>query len=203
MSRSTCLLCRKAQIMCYCEAVESFESFPHFVILLHPRESRKAINTGRMAFRHLNNALLIVDSDFSENVRLNELLSDPSKRFFVLFPGPKAMDLADVRKEYLAEPTPQEAVFIILDATWHMAKKMFYASKNLHGLQQVSFEPTQPSRFRIREQPNAAAYSTLETVHYLIDYFGAHPEGEHHQMLKVFEKMVAEQVDFEIKNKGK
>ena len=84
-SRTVCGRCRKAAITCYCEAIQSFRSTPQFVILLHPRESRKAINTGRMAFLHLQNALLLVGTDFSEDQRLHQLLfacDEPIDDFF-------------------------------------------------------------------------------------------------------------------------
>ncbi len=197
MSRPLCLRCRKAQVMCYCHSLETFTSNPQFVILIHPKESRKAINTGRMAFLHINNARLIVGSDFTMDQQLNQLLSDPHKKCWLLFPGEKALDLSEVKPQ-LAGSTQEEQVFIILDATWAMAKKMYRQSLNLQRLPQVMFRPTEASRFMIRQQPHPDCYSTLETIHHIIECFGTHPKGEHHRLIRVFQEMVQKQIDFEL-----
>ncbi|RYZ60207.1 MAG: DTW domain-containing protein, partial [Proteobacteria bacterium] len=41
--REECYRCRKAKVMCYCAEVKTFASDPEFVILIHPKETRKAI----------------------------------------------------------------------------------------------------------------------------------------------------------------
>lgn len=196
MARPLCLSCRKAQVMCYCKSIESFASRPQFVILIHPKESRKAINTGRMAYLHLRNALLLVGSDFSNHSALNKLLMDPHKRCYLLFPGQQALDLGSLKSEILMK-AEQESIFIILDATWAMAKKMYRLSENLHQIPQIMFVPDHPSQFFIRQQPHVRCYSTIETIHYIIDFLGTHPAGEHHRLLHVFQDMVQKQIEYE------
>lgn len=200
MSRLLCLTCRKAEIMCYCKDIEPFSSRPQFVILLHPKESRKAINTGRMAFLHLKNARLMTDSSFDEHEPLQKLLKDPGKRCFLLFPGPKAQDIATWPKPESA--SGQEDVFIILDATWSMARTMYRTSRCLQALPQVMFHPPKPSEFIIRKQPHIDCFSTIETIHHIIELMGTHPAGEHHRLLQVFRDMVQKQIDFEVKATG-
>src|SRR5687767_5403064 len=99
MTRTVCLTCRKADVMCYCRDIRPFTSNPQFIILLHPKESRKAINTGRMAFLHLQNALLFTDSHFDQHQPFQVLLKDPDKRCHLLFPGHDALDIADWKPE--------------------------------------------------------------------------------------------------------
>ncbi len=195
MSRTLCLNCRKAQITCYCQGIEPFTSEPQFVILLHPKESRKAINTGRMAFRHLKNAWLLTDYSFDHHVAFQGLLQDPGKRCFLLFPGPNAQDIATWPKAETA--SEQENVFIILDATWAMAKTMYRQSLCLQALPQVMFHPPRPSEFVIRKQPHDYCFSTIETIHHIIEILGTHPGGEHHRLLQVFRDMVQKQIQFE------
>lgn len=197
MSREICMHCRKAAVMCYCSKVQRFASTPQFVILLHPRESRKAINTGRMAYRHLENAELWVDADFSEHRALNQLLADPQKSCYLLFPGDQAIDL-DTDAGRLLIQDGRQPVFIILDATWKMAKKMFQLSRNLQAIPQVMFRPTAPSQFTIRQQPHELCYSTIETIHHIIELMGTHPRGEHHHLMSVFKDMVQKQIDYEL-----
>jgi DTW domain-containing protein YfiP len=196
MSRPLCLTCRKAAIMCYCKTIEPFSSQPQFVILLHPKESRKAINTGRMAWLHLNNARLMTDSSFDDHEPLRKLLDDPGKRCHLLFPGPNAQDIATWKNP--AAPSDQEDVFLILDATWSMARSMYRKSRCLQALPQVMFHPPKPSEFIIRKQPHVDCFSTIETIHHIIELMGTHPAREHDRLLLAFRDMVQKQIDFEL-----
>ncbi len=194
-NRDVCYRCRKAQVMCYCGAIKGFASNPEFIILIHPKESRKAINTGRMAFLTIANANLLVGRDFSEDQTLNRILSNPLKRCYLLFPGSEAIDISEVPQAH--EGDERTVVFIILDATWSMAKKMLRLSSNLQKVPQVMFRPEVPSEFVIRQQPGSHCYSTIETIHHIIDVRGEQPKGEHHQLLTLFRSMVQKQIDFE------
>lgn len=190
--REVCYGCRKARVMCYCADVKPFASDPLFIILIHPKETRKAINTGRMAFRTLTNSKLLVGDRFDENETLRAILNDPSYQVYVLFPGEGAQDIAELPRD----ETKQD-VFLVLDATWAMAKKMYKHSTCLQSLPLVMFTPPKPSGFRIRQQPGLNCYSTLETIHHIIEVHGQHPRGEHHGLLEIFKTMVQRQIDYE------
>ena len=179
--------------MCYCAAVLPFVSDPEFVILIHPKETRKAINTGRMAFLNIQNSRLLLGADFSENEAVNALLEDPSRRCYLLFPGPLAVDLPELPE--CAEGIQE--VFLILDATWSMAKKMLRLSKNLQTLPQVMFHPPHASEFLIRQQPGLICFSTIETIHHLIEKRGRRHDGKHHHLLTLFREMVQKQIECE------
>ena len=194
-NREVCYRCRKAQIMCYCAAVRSFSSDPEFVILIHPKETRKAINTGRMAFLNIRNSRLVEGRDFTNDPVLNAILQDPARRCFLLFPGPGAIDITEVPAAIPLDG--RRDVFIILDATWAMAKKMYRLSGNLQTIPQVMFTPMSPSEFLIRQQPGFNCYSTIETIHHIIEVRGTQPQGEHHHLLTLFRDMVQKQIDFE------
>jgi DTW domain-containing protein YfiP len=182
--------------MCYCQGIEPFTSQPRFVILLHPKESRKAINTGRMAYLHLKNAWLLTGSSFDDHKPFLDLIQNPQKRCFLLFPGPNAQDISHWPKP--SSLPDQEDVFIILDATWSMAKAMYRQSRCLQTLPQVMFHPPRPSEFVIRKQPHVDCFSTIETIHHIIEVMGTHPLGEHHRLMQVFRDMVQKQIDFEL-----
>lgn len=193
--RDVCYRCRKAQVMCYCGDLRPFASDPIFVILIHPKESRKAINTGRMAFLSITNSILLVGDRFDDNSELRSILQNPRYRCMILFPGPEATELKD-----LAPTADRQDVFIILDATWAMAKKMFKSSRCLSALPLVAFTPSKPSGFAIRQQPAPECYSTIETIHHILEKRGCHPSGEHNSLLQIFETMVQKQIDFENSN---
>lgn len=187
--------------MCYCGQLKPFASDPEFVILIHPKETRKAINTGRMAFLSLENAKLLVGNDFSQDEALNRLLKDSSKRCYLLFPGAEALDISDVPRLDSERAADKSDVFIILDATWSMAKKMFRLSSNLQKIPQVMFKPEKASEFVIRQQPGFDCYSTIETIHHIIELRTgrsvANDTDPHHHLLRIFRDMVQRQMDYE------
>jgi DTW domain-containing protein YfiP len=65
------------------------------------------------------------------------------------------------------------------------------------------FKPERASQFLIRQQPHPDCYSTIETIHFIIDKLNTHPNGEHHHLLRCFEKMVQEQITYELQNRSK
>jgi DTW domain-containing protein YfiP len=193
--REECYRCRKASVMCYCAKVKTFVSDPEFVILIHPKETRKAINTGRMAHLQIENSLLLVGCDFSEDQTLNRLLRDESKQCYLLFPGRDAIQVSDLGDSL--HRSGKKEVFIILDATWSMAKKMFRLSENLKTIPQVMFHPSAASEFLIRQQPGFDCYSTIETIHHIIDARGKQIGQSHDHLLILFREMVKKQIDYE------
>jgi DTW domain-containing protein YfiP len=81
-----------------------------------------------------------------------------------------------------------------------MAKAMYRQSRCLQTLPQVMFHPPRPSEFVIRKQPHVDCFSTIETIHHIIELMGTHPAGEHHRLMNVFRDMVQRQIDFELKH---
>ncbi len=57
---------------------------------------------------------------------------------------------------------PKHLVFI--DATWMQARAMFRDVDQLHEMNCYRLTPTQPSRFKIRQEPSHDSLSTLEAV---------------------------------------
>ncbi len=51
---------------------------------MHPIEMKRKIATGRMSFLSLENSEIIVGYDYSENIRINELISNPENHCMVL-----------------------------------------------------------------------------------------------------------------------
>jgi hypothetical protein len=56
-------------------------------------------------------------------------------------------------------------VVLLLDATWSGARKMLRLSPTLQQLPRIMFTPAAPSRFVIKQQPQAGCLSTLEATH--------------------------------------
>ena len=201
--RNICDQCRQPGFSCYCQFINKFDPQIKFVILMHPIERRRRIATGRMSYLSLQDAELIVGQDFADNKQLNDLLNNPIYNCIVLYPGISAVDISkgndELKQSLFVEK--KKTLIIVIDGTWATAKKMMNRSPNLKKLQRICFTPSEPSRFRVRKQPHAECYSTIEAIHYTIEMLGTFAgfdtaNNNHKSLLNVFDKMVERQLDF-------
>jgi DTW domain-containing protein YfiP len=73
----------------------------------------------------------------------------------VLYPSEKAIPL-----EECEPPTG----LLVLDATWSHAKRLYCENPWIGDLPHVSLTPSEPSRYRIRKEPELHYLSTLEAI---------------------------------------
>ncbi len=86
--RKVCMQCFRPLPQCLCPIIRPLQTRTRFIILMHPKEAKKTRNgTGRLAHLSLQNSELLFGVDFTENSRLNALISDPHYVPLVLFPG--------------------------------------------------------------------------------------------------------------------
>lgn len=173
-----------------------------FVILIHPIEARRRIATGRMSHFCLKGSELIEGHEYSDNSRVNEILSDRGLRPFVLYPGRASVNLSALApQERLPLFCPiQQTVIFVIDGTWNTARKTMHLSRNLASVPRICFTPPGPSAFRVRKQPSAECYSTIEAIHHTIELIGeAHrfdtAAREHDNLLYAFNQMVQRRVE--------
>jgi DTW domain-containing protein YfiP len=121
--RDFCFNCRKARVTCYCAQIQPFETAPLFVILVHPREARNSIGTGRMLHRSLTNSLFIEGGDFEKNEAVNKLIESPAHHGVVLYPGRESLNLSGCSAAEFKNAIPMEKrlVIFIIDGTWGLA----------------------------------------------------------------------------------
>ncbi|KYG61539.1 DTW domain-containing protein [Bdellovibrio bacteriovorus] len=201
--RELCTACIQPRFSCYCHRIQRFDPQIDFVILIHPIEVRRRIATGRMSFLCMENSFLIRGQDYSEDEQVNQILNDKNRQCVILYPGRNSKNLTEMTPEsraQLFDPTKKLTIFVI-DGTWLTAKKMMRQSKNLTELPRICFNPEKPSNFRVRKQPHAACYSTLEAIHHTIELVGesqgfAVESRAHDRLLTVFDSMVELQLSF-------
>ena len=199
--RALCSRCMQPEFSCYCAHVRSFDPGIKFVLLIHPIEQKRRIATGRMAHLCLEGSELLVNQDYSNNARVNELVRDPRYHPVILYPGRTSKNLTTMAAPERAAlfPAGKIPLVFVIDGTWATARKTMRQSQNLIGLPRVCFTPPGPSRFRVRKQPEAECFSTIEAVHHAIELlnpaFGI--EGRAHDaLLHVFDRMVERQLEF-------
>lgn len=201
--RVLCHNCRQPDFSCYCQQIHSFDPHINFVVLIHPIEVKRRIATGRMSHLCLKNSYLIEGQNYSQDNLVNELIKDPLYHSVILYPGRNSKNLSlmfENEKKDLFTPEKKLRIFVI-DGTWATARKMLAQSENLKSLPRICFAPSTPSRFRVRKQPHANCYSTIEAIHHTIELLGE-SQGynvktrTHDELLRVFDHMVEKQLSF-------
>lgn len=199
--RHLCAVCLQPEFGCYCGDIEKLNPGLTFVILIHPIEFRRRIATGRMAHLCLEGSHLIVGQDYSRNDQVNALLEDPEHHPVVLYPGTGSTDMTEltIEAKRCLFPRDKKLLLFVIDGTWATARKMMWQSRNLHGLPRVCFQPSAPSRFRVRKQPSPECYSTIEAVHQALELIGPVcgfdvQTREHDKLIRVFDRMVERQI---------
>ncbi len=189
----------RPSISCICKHLNPFHTKTRFIILMHPKEYKKEkIGTGRMTMLQLENSEIIVGVDFTNNKRVNEILTKEKSSSFLLYPGEDNFNLS-IRKSTEIIPFMGENPHIfILDGTWPCARKMLKLSTNLQKLKRVSFDNKIKSKFIIKQQPEPLCLSTIESVYTVINLLkeGDLEQCETKDFLIPFEKMIEYQVEY-------
>jgi DTW domain-containing protein YfiP len=156
-----------------------------------------------MSYLSLQSSELFVGQHFANHSELNSILQNPEFNCLILYPGVKAVNLTESPPEVKDGlfVTGKKTVIIVIDGTWATAKKMMNRSPNLKTLKKICFTPSTPSRFRVRKQPRAECYSTIEAIHHTIELLGPNAGFDlsslkHNSLLHVFDKMVGRQLEF-------
>jgi DTW domain-containing protein YfiP len=174
-----------------------------FVILMHTKEAKKQrTGTARLARMCLENAELIIGTDFTRNERVNSLLKDPAYSPFVLYPGPEAVNFKTLVADRL--PEGKTPLVFVIDGTWRGAGRVLSKSRNVRALPRLSFSGNYASQYKIKKQPLAHCVSTIEAVYYLCKegeeagYEKLNAENE--ILMAVFKELVDTQLGYQ---KGK
>lgn len=196
IQRNTCYSCYRPSTSCMCEHVNKIDTNTKFVILMHPKEYKKTKNgTGHFTNLSLPNSEIYIGIDFTNHIRINEIINDKNSNSFLLYPGDDSIKL-NTQKIGTSEKTN---VIFILDSTWPCSRKMLRLSKNLQSLNKVSFVHEKSSAFKIKLQPKEYCLSTIESTLCVLELLNKHKienieEKKFELFLEPFEKMVEYQI---------
>ncbi len=184
---------------CICKHINSFETKTRFIILMHPKEYKKEKNgTGHMTKLQLENSEIIVGIDFTEDKRVNKILTENRDSSFLLYPGKENFNLSIRNSEEIISFLGASPTIFILDGTWPCARKMLKLSKNLQKLKRVSFDNKIKSKFIIKQQPDSLCLSTIESVYTVLNLLnvGKLEDCKTEDFLIPFEKMIEGQLEY-------
>lgn len=165
-----CPRCRVLAGYCLCEWRPQVPSHAGACLLMHDVEALKPSNTGWLIADVVERTSAFGWSRTEADPRLLVLLADPQWQPYVVFPGEYAEPARVV--EQVAPATGKRPLFILLDATWTQARKMFRKSPYLDAFPVLSLQPEQLSRYRLRRSKRDEHLCTAEVAALCLELAG-------------------------------
>ncbi|HLT04595.1 MAG TPA: tRNA-uridine aminocarboxypropyltransferase [Pseudomonas sp.] len=179
-----CPRCRVAPAYCLCPWTPRVETRAGICLVMHDIEALKPTNTGWLIADVVPDTQAFGWSRVAVDARLEALLADPQWQPYVVFPGEYAAPERVV--ETVAARSGKRPLFILLDATWTEARKMFRKSPYLDALPVLSLRPEQLSRYRLRRSTRADHLCTAEVAALCLELSGeqmaAEALGDHFEL---------------------
>lgn len=169
-----CLRCHFRQDLCLCSQVPRIESRACFHLLVHEREVSKPTNTGHLLLNSIGSSEFDIWSRTEAPPALMSRLSSSLYQPLVLFPADQVGEQTKVLKKIPEGVTP---LFILLDATWQEAAKMYRKSPYLHDLPVLSLAGGIESRYPLRRNQKTGGLSTVEVGQLLLEELGEQPSA--------------------------
>lgn len=165
---------------------------PELVLLTHATESMRPTNTGRLVLQAAQpqwTEHTTTDSvpwvvraplwqrrcpDGALIASIEAAAKNPRQPYVLLYPSSDAL-VVDVDQQYCPSSDVAEfpAGFVLLDATWQQAQKMYNQSPYLHALPKWQIQSAQSSVYALRRNQKQQGWCTAELVQLLWRYCGA------------------------------
>ncbi|WP_320893294.1 tRNA-uridine aminocarboxypropyltransferase [Stutzerimonas stutzeri] len=165
-----CLRCRVPFSHCLCPWLPRVDSECGVCLLMHDIEPLKPSNTGWLIADVVLDTFAFTWQRTGVDPRLLDLLADPQWQPLVIFPGEYAAPQRVV--ERVERQPDKRPLFILLDATWTEARKMFRKSPYLDGLPVLSLQPEALSRYRLRRSTRSDHLCTAEVAALCLELAG-------------------------------
>ncbi|WP_374417852.1 tRNA-uridine aminocarboxypropyltransferase [Stutzerimonas kunmingensis] len=165
-----CERCRVPFSHCLCPWLPTIESDCGVCLLMHDIEPLKPSNTGWLIADVVRDTFAFTWQRTGVDPRLLALLADPQWQPLLIFPG----EYAESRRvvEQVERANAKRPLFVLLDATWTEARKMFRKSPYLDGLPVLSLRPEVLSRYRLRRSTRSDHLCTAEVAALCLDLAG-------------------------------
>lgn len=179
--RSTaCQNCFRPEISCICGKVARNDNALRVVILQHPQEQFKSLNSARLTHLSLKNSAIHVGLSWPSFKQIAGPEEKPSQ-WGVLYLKPDSKPDAKKTTRPLISHTPKRQPLvdtsilkglIALDGTWKQSKALWWRNSWLLKLNRISLNPDDPS---LRPQVKSEGLSTLEAVAFTLEHLGEDP----------------------------
>jgi len=171
-----CAGCRVALSHCLCALRPSVPTRAGVCLLMADIEPLKPSNTGWLIADVVADTWAFGWARTAVDPALLALLADPQWQPYLVFPGkfvaPQRV-VTSVQPCVATDGQPaKRALFVLLDATWPEARKMFRKSPYLDHIPVLSLRPEQISRYRLRRSRRDDHFCTSEVAALCLDLAG-------------------------------
>ncbi|MBC9251865.1 DTW domain-containing protein [Pseudomonas alcaligenes] len=165
-----CPQCRVLGDYCLCAWKPQVEAQAGMCLLMHDVEALKPSNTGWLIADLVADTFAFGWQRTAVDPALLALLEDPQWQPCLVFPGEYAAPQRVISE--LPAESGKRPLFILLDATWTEARKMFRKSPYLDRLPVLSLQPEQLSRYRLRRSKRDEHLCTAEVAALCLELAG-------------------------------
>ncbi|MDO9315870.1 MAG: tRNA-uridine aminocarboxypropyltransferase [Burkholderiaceae bacterium] len=166
--RERCAGCRLLPSHCMCALRPAVPTRSGVCLLMADIEPLKPSNTGWLIADVVADTFAFSWARTETDPGLLALLSDPQWQPYVVFPGeyvePERVVHCVEQADAPREQTRKRPLFILLDATWSEARKMFRKSPYLDHLPVLSLKPDQLSQYKLRRSRRDDHFCTSEVA---------------------------------------
>jgi len=161
-----CPGCRVMFSHCLCGLRPAVPTHVGMCLLMADIEPLKPSNTGWLIADVVADTFAFGWARTEVDPRLLTLLADPQWQPYVVFPGefvtPERVVTALLPEVLTTGQPPKRPLFVLLDATWAEAGKMFRKSPYLAQFPVLSLHPDQLSNYRLRRSTRSDHFCTSE-----------------------------------------
>jgi DTW domain-containing protein YfiP len=161
-----CPGCRVMFSHCLCHLRPDVVTRAGMCLLMADIEPLKPSNTGWLIADVVSDSYAFGWARTEVDPRLLSLLADPQWQPYVVFPGefvaPERVLTALLPELAVEGQAPKRPLFVLLDATWAEAGKMFRKSPYLNDFPVLSLQPEQLSNYRLRRSTRTDHFCTSE-----------------------------------------
>ena len=168
-----CAGCRLIPSHCLCALRPALTAGPGFCLIMADIEPLKPSNTGWLIADAVADTFAFGWARTEVDPALPALLADPQWQPYLVFPGEFVAPgrvVADVQAA--DSQRGKRPLFVLLDATWPEARKMFRKSPYLDHLPVLSLQSAQLSRYRLRRARRADHFCTSEVAALCLELAG-------------------------------
>jgi DTW domain-containing protein YfiP len=171
-----CPGCRLPVSHCMCALCPVAASGAGVCLIMADIEPIKPTNTGWLIADVVTDTFAFGWARTEVDPALLALLADPQWQPYLVFPGEFVPAQRVVTQlppaNAVNDAAPKRALFVLLDATWQEARKMFRKSPYLDHLPVLSIQPEQLSRYRLRRAQRAEHLCTAEVATLCLELAG-------------------------------
>lgn len=176
--RERCAGCRLAPSHCMCGLRPSLRTQAGVCLLMADIEPLKPSNTGWLIADVVADTFAFGWARTETDPGLLALLADPQWQPYLVFPGqyaaPERVVQAIAPPQHTRGPAAKRPLFILLDATWAEARKMFRRSPYLDRLPVLSLQPAQATQYTLRRSGRDDHCCTSEVAAMCMRLAGEH-----------------------------